>query len=397
MAAQQPTQRPPWLDMAQDPNNLVFNPQSMGFNPGSLEAVQPTQRGMNVANQMQPSAAPMSQTPMQMPLANPQQLLGELVANRNLARDQQVKGIKDTEDLLKSHLENSKKGQIDLSPVLALADAWTGSRLAQSYQKPTDSKSYLETTAALQNLLQKSRGALTDDEQNFLLSQLKLQQQLEDASLGRDVARERMRTQEKIAAMASDTKNGGVNLTPGQKTLDSTFAKDLDEWTSGGEVAVDKNLQRLKEAKDKLKSLGDTSVSGRVVGRLPDFLRSEESLAIQQDVQGAAQGALRATLGSQFTEKEGQRIMQNSYDPRLSPEENIRKIDAAIRELETQKQNKNRKAQEFEQRGTLKDYRSKGQSMERAPSAPASQPSPSGMTREEKIKLLQERAARGGN
>jgi hypothetical protein len=83
-------------------------------------------------------------------------------------------------------------------------------------------------------------------------------------------------------------------------------------------------------------------------------MRSEESLKLEQDVRAAAQGALRATLGSQFTEKEGERIMAAAYDPKLSPEANIAKIDAAIAELETGKLAKNAKAAHFDQFGSLK-------------------------------------------
>ncbi len=152
----------------------------------------------------------------------------------------------------------------------------------------------------------------------------------------------------------------------GTKALDRTFAKEYDDWTSGGEAAVDKNLQRLKEAKDALaKHKDDTfGTSGRITGRLPDFLRGEEGLRIRQDVHAAAQGALKATLGAQFTEKEGERIMAASYDEKLSPAENIKKIDTAIKELATAKANKDSKVSHFEQNGTLAGFKSaKGQSV----------------------------------
>lgn len=171
------------------------------------------------------------------------------------------------------------------------------------------------------------------------------------------LAKDKMRSEQdfkrELAQMTAAQK--GPTLTPGQQALDKTFAKEYDDWTSGGEASVDKNLTRLKEARDKLeKAKGDLiGTSGPITGRLPDFLRSENSRTIQQDVQAAAQGALKATLGAQFTEKEGERIMKMAYDPTLSPEANIQKIDAAIAELESGKLAKNAKAGHFEKAGTL--------------------------------------------
>jgi len=399
--------RPTWLDMNRDPNSLVFNPQTMAFNPEAMTSqVQPTQRGMNVANQMQqPSVLQqpgLSPNPMQS-VPTTQQLIAELTANRNLARDQQSQGIKSTEDLLKEHLSNSQKDMIDLSPILALTDAWTGSKLAKSYQKPTDSKSYMETTAALQNLLQKSRNALTDDEQNFLFSQLSLLRKEDDASLREQLARDKMANQKEIAAMGAG-KQGGVSLTPGEKTVDVKFADDYNKWTSGGKESALSNLERLKEAQKEIRQAiaeGDQYISGRVVGALPDIARPEKSRALQQKVQESALSSLKDTLGSQFTENEGKKILAMAYDPTLSPEENVKKVDRAVSYIMEKIAATEDKAGYFQGSGTLQGYKPRGLgSVSKKPLAPstggsAETPNPAALTREQKIKLLQERAARG--
>lgn len=157
-----------------------------------------------------------------------------------------------------------------------------------------------------------------------------------------------------IAQLNSDKKS---LLTPGQQALDKNFAKEYDDWTKTGEATVDKNLQRLEEAKQKLKDSKDDLVGySGLQGRLPNILRSESSKTIQQDVQAAAQGSLRATLGPQFTEKEGERIMNMAYDPTLSPQANIDKIDLAIQEIKAQKLAQNAKAGYFEKNGTLAGF-----------------------------------------
>lgn len=145
----------------------------------------------------------------------------------------------------------------------------------------------------------------------------------------------------------------------GIKELDKSFAKDYSEWNSTSKAAVDKNLERLKQAKQKLEESKSDIVgySGRLVGQLPDVLRSETSKTIRDDVRAAAQGALKATLGAQFTEKEGERIMKSAYDESLSPEANIAKIDAAIKELEAGKKAKDDMTKYFEENKTLSGYK----------------------------------------
>ena len=358
----------------------------MGLSPN--QAAMPTQQQVTARSIAAPYTSYMDSPEVQ-------QLIQQMEANRQRATQNQELEISDQEKLLQDYLAKNSKPQLDLSPLMALSDMWFGGNLAGSYKRPTDSKAQLETTAALQQGLQKARGALTDDEQQYLLSRLGLYQKADDAYLRSQLGQGKLDTQEAIAraklAEASG-KNGGLDLTPGQKALDVSFAKELDDWTSSGEAVADKNLNRLREARNKLAEAADNgSISGRVVGRLPDVLRSEESLAIQQDVHAAAIGALKATLGAQFTEKEGQRIMNMAYDPRLSPQENVKKIDAAIAELERSKENKNAKAAQFEAAGTLKDYRKEAPRTK--PQAPSKDLKD--LTREEKIQLLKARQAGG--
>lgn len=145
--------------------------------------------------------------------------------------------------------------------------------------------------------------------------------------------------------------------TVGQKKVDSEFAKDYNDWTSAGRNTVDKNLDRLRAAKQALQQ--DPSLTGSLRGLAPDFVRNttnEKAIVTRDDVRAAAQGALRATLGPQFTEREGNQIMDRAYNERLSPEANIAKIDAAIKELERNKENNDRKAAYFQQRGTLTGF-----------------------------------------
>ena len=144
----------------------------------------------------------------------------------------------------------------------------------------------------------------------------------------------------------------------GTKTMDREFAKDYNDWNSTGKAALNKNMDKLKRSRKLLSDSKDDmwGTSGRFEGAMPDMLRSEQSKNIREDVHAAVQGALRATLGAQFTEKEGDRIMKASYNENLSPEANLDRIDDAIRELESNASNMDSRSNYFRENSSLKGW-----------------------------------------
>ena len=146
--------------------------------------------------------------------------------------------------------------------------------------------------------------------------------------------------------------------TEGTKTMDREFAKDYNDWNSTGKSALNKNMDKLKRSRKLLADSKDDmwGTSGRFEGAMPDMLRSEQSKNIREDVHAAVQGALRATLGAQFTEKEGERIMKASYNENLSPEANLDRIDDAIRELESNAKTMDSRASYFRDNNSLKGW-----------------------------------------
>jgi hypothetical protein len=140
-------------------------------------------------------------------------------------------------------------------------------------------------------------------------------------------------------------------ITEGSKQLDADYAKKYSEWTSTGIPDAIKNLDKLRNARKivaEYAARGDMSLSGKVVGQTPSGLRTTKSLVTEQDVQSIAQAGLRAILGSAFTEDEGKRIMRTSYDVNLPPEENLKRIDATLKELEERMANNMSKMRFFE-------------------------------------------------
>jgi len=160
-----------------------------------------------------------------------------------------------------------------------------------------------------------------------------------------------------------------INYSP----VDRDYAKDYNEWTGRGQSSYQKNRGLLQDSLNTLKKLTDSSmVSGRVAGSAPDWLRSDESIRIQSDVRQASQSALKATLGPQFTEKEGERIMDAAYNPRLPPSENAIKIQRALDEIDENARLADSKAKHWEKKnGTLQGYKSKSVSHSQQGDRPA--------------------------
>lgn len=150
------------------------------------------------------------------------------------------------------------------------------------------------------------------------------------------------------------------SLSVGQKKLDEDYAKDYNDWTTVGRGQANKSLAKLKDALNILTKEAQSSfpaISGRNVGVLPDLLRPTASRVVEQDVQETAQAGLRAALGASFTEKEGERILKTSYDKTLPETENIKKVNAIIKELEERIANQESKREFFQKYRTLDGWK----------------------------------------
>jgi len=261
-------------------------------------------------------------------------------------------------------LQGMASGGKDLSASSKLKKGWDadtkaamGKVVDPSVSRKEQLNEYLQMKA-----LQKGDKAFGQQKE---LKQMGLDEARERTKEGQDFQRSLMKEKAGIASSALDKKSeldekkrlakGSV----GEQEVDKKFAKDLNDWQTRGLGTYNKNIERLKRSRDLLKKRKDDLVgtSGRFTGRMPDFLRSEESIGLREDVHASAQGALRATLGSQFTEKEGERIMKASYNENLSPDENIKRIDDAIKELETNAYNMDSRGEFFrENQGTLRGW-----------------------------------------
>jgi len=80
---------------------------------------------------------------------------------------------------------------------------------------------------------------------------------------------------------------------------------------------------------------------------------NENSVSAQEAVEEVVQRNLRMILGAQFTQKEGERLIERAYNPRLGPAENAKRLDRLITQLTTSAQATEQSARYFEENGTL--------------------------------------------
>lgn len=156
-----------------------------------------------------------------------------------------------------------------------------------------------------------------------------------------------------------EDKTGGIGtLTEGQKAIDKSFSKEYGDFVlKGGFADVQKGLSQLDEAINILETEGGT---GAFVGNLPDSLAAivnKSGLKAQELVSEVVQRNLRLILGAQFTEKEGERLINRAFNPRLSEEENIKRVKRLADSIKRAAEQKRKSAEYFEKFGTLKGFK----------------------------------------
>ena len=126
----------------------------------------------------------------------------------------------------------------------------------------------------------------------------------------------------------------------GAKKVATTAATNFTAYQAeGGKAGLNINLRELKGAAKLLESGAVTT--GGISTKLP-LLKSDEVQSIlnqdMRNVQNTARSAimplLRATLGSAFTDAEGERIFGTVFDPKAPAKENAKRIRRKIEELE---------------------------------------------------------------
>jgi len=153
------------------------------------------------------------------------------------------------------------------------------------------------------------------------------------------------------------TKKPSVGETAVDRAYAAEYAKDVLEGGSSDRASKLANLGEVINSFDTTAGL-----TGGPTSYLPNIARyvlNPKGLDTQQKVEEAVVSSLRATLGPQFTEAEGKRIINLTYDPKLAPEVNLARVKKLKQKLDLAAQSKEEAKQYYEQHGTLSGYTGK--------------------------------------
>jgi hypothetical protein len=156
-------------------------------------------------------------------------------------------------------------------------------------------------------------------------------------------------------AAKKETESPKEKPTVGEQTVDREFAKDYNEWRTGGKS----NFQEAKKIfEESINALETGKVStGTVAGvgaRIPGYRSKTNELETR--TRKAVNDMLRATLGAQFTEKEGERVFKQTFDPSASPEANIANMQTELDKITKRAQMIEAQGKYFTQNKTLSGF-----------------------------------------
>jgi len=157
----------------------------------------------------------------------------------------------------------------------------------------------------------------------------------------------------------------GLKLPEGVKAIDQKYAQDYLDWSQGGGADAAANSAQIKSVLDRL-AAGE-NLTGPSIGLAPDFfnaLVNPQALGAKQAVEEVVQRNLRAVLGPQFTQVEGERLISRAFDARLKPQENVKRLRKLFLQMQTAAQQKQAMAEYFEANETLRGFKGKQPKMQ---------------------------------
>jgi hypothetical protein len=152
----------------------------------------------------------------------------------------------------------------------------------------------------------------------------------------------------------------GLDLSPLELERDKKLAAELVEFERGGFAQVESNLDKLDKVISQLEST--QNLTGPVIGNVPTALKAfynPESVGVEDDIRSIIFQSLRETLGAQFTEREGDRLVAASFNALLSEEINAVRLKRLREQTARSAQAKLDMIKYFDKNKTLRGYTGK--------------------------------------
>jgi hypothetical protein len=158
----------------------------------------------------------------------------------------------------------------------------------------------------------------------------------------------------KMSPFATQGEGADAFQEAAQKKAGEAFGTAITEWQSGGAFQARKNLRSVNNAFEALASgAADTRTFFDFVPDIGGFRDSARAFFnptgqdAYDNVVSVVATTLKEALGAQFTEKEGTRILNASYNPQLSTEQNLQRLTGISATLSATIEAKDAQAEAF--------------------------------------------------
>ena len=194
--------------------------------------------------------------------------------------------------------------------------------------------------------------ALTGVDENMLMNEFKLQE-MKRAQMG-DLAKESLKQ------LGRQTPGVAPNVTqiPAIKSLDQKMATEYAKWASGGQQDVTFQIANLDAAIAQLDN-PDVNISGPWMGLMPKIGRDvffPESADVQETIETVAQRSLKAILGGQFGQREGEMLLERTFNPRLKESTNKKRAFRLMQNIKLAAKDKARAMNYYQTKGTMAGF-----------------------------------------
>tara|TARA_A100001015_G_scaffold209895_1_gene235112 strand:+ start:612 stop:1829 length:1218 start_codon:yes stop_codon:yes gene_type:complete len=152
---------------------------------------------------------------------------------------------------------------------------------------------------------------------------------------------------------------GGIDLTPAQKKVDEEFAKIASDYTLKGSAQIESNLKNLDE-KIRILEAGELNVSGPVIGMMGDATMgafAPDAASFISDIRDIVFQSLREKLGAQFTEREGNRLVNAAFNQYLDEERNVARLQRLYDTIDQAARAKQAAINYYQEKNTIAGYK----------------------------------------
>ncbi len=174
------------------------------------------------------------------------------------------------------------------------------------------------------------------------------------------IALDTAKTENKIRLAETERANKPKQLGKAREAVDKAFAKEYSDFVLKGKESAAQSINMLEGYVDQLEAQKDDifqAGGGAISSRLPDAMRSSESIKLRDDITGIAMQGLKDVFGGAISDGERKALAATFYNDKLPPNENISILKRKLQTLKDTYANKLAMAQHYENTGTLEGFK----------------------------------------